>query len=48
MYCHPLTHEPLTRKGDFLVGERSGDRFPIEDGIPIFLTKEDLAGLNGR
>ena len=48
MYCHPYTHEPLRREGDFLVGDRSGARFPIEDGMPVFLSERDLEGLNGR
>ena len=26
----------------------SGDRFPIEDGIPVFLQPEDIVGLNKK
>jgi len=48
MYCHPLTKEPLRYEGEFLVGVESGVRFPIENGLPIFVTGDDLAGLNGR
>jgi len=29
-------------------GRPSGERFPIRDGIPVFLTPEDLTGSNRK
>ncbi len=54
---HPKTQEPLryetnvTKDGCFhqwLVAAESGDRFLIEDGIPVFLQPEDITGLNKK
>ena len=54
---HPKTQEPLryetivTNDGRFqewLVAAESGDRFPIEDGFPVFLQPEDIVGLNKK
>lgn len=54
---HPGTHEPLryeatvTKDGRFqewLLANESGERFPIEDGIPIFIQSDDIVGLNKK
>lgn len=39
----PVTRSPLRQKGDELVGEVGGLRYPIRDGIPVLLPDE--AGL---
>lgn len=33
----PVTRSPLTREGDFLVAQKGGLRYPIEDNIPVLL-----------
>ncbi|NCF67683.1 MAG: methyltransferase domain-containing protein [Chloroflexi bacterium] len=54
---HPQTREPLryetntTQSGCFqewLLANESGERFPIEDGIPIFVQPDDIVGLNKK
>jgi len=54
---HPQTREPLryetntTQSGCFqewLLANESGERFPIEDGIPIFVQPNDVVGLNKK
>ena len=54
---HPVMQEPLryesdsSRDGHFqewLVADESGDRFPIEEGIPIFIQPDDIVGLNKK
>ncbi len=57
LLCRPGTHEPLrlvsvqgpggTAKEE-LVCERSGERFPIRDGIPLLLDESTLSGFNQR
>ncbi len=53
----PRTREPLryestvTKDGHFqewLVADESAERFPIENGIPIFVQPDDLVGLNKK
>ena len=53
--CSPITKEPLRlisepgpdgRLSQALVSRKSGERFPIQDGIPIFLDKSDVSGSN--
>src|SRR5579884_1411428 len=48
----PLTKEPLelVRKAghEFLANPRSGRRFPVRDGIPVFVESGELAGRNRR
>ncbi|HVB97977.1 MAG TPA: methyltransferase domain-containing protein [Candidatus Dormibacteraeota bacterium] len=55
LLCDPLTREPLEMGGgkdsrgrawQFLWNPRSGKRFAIRDGIPIFTDLENLAGRN--
>lgn len=36
----PLTRSPLRQEGDELVAEIGGLRYPIRDGIPVFLIEE--------
>ncbi len=57
LLCSPGTGEPLrlvsvpTSGGiarQELVGEQSGERFPIRDGIPIFVDESSLSGFNQR
>jgi ubiquinone/menaquinone biosynthesis C-methylase UbiE len=57
LLCRPGTHEPLRLVSvegpggiaqDELVCERSGERFPIRDGIPVFLDESSLSGSNQR
>jgi ubiquinone/menaquinone biosynthesis C-methylase UbiE len=47
----PFTRSPLhvvsEKGGETLVGN-SGERFPVRNGIPIFLKPEDLTGDNGK
>jgi uncharacterized protein YbaR (Trm112 family) len=47
----PATGDPLhvvTEKGREALLSISGERFPIRDGIPSFLTASDLTGDNGK
>ena len=55
--CNPVTHEPLrlvVRPGsdgsvqEKLVSVKSGEEFPIRDGIPIFLRDADVSGSNKK
>ena len=54
---HPQTREPLRyeatvskdgRFQEWLVADESAERFPIEDGIPIFVQPDDIVGLNKK
>jgi uncharacterized protein YbaR (Trm112 family) len=51
LLCDPDSHEPLELSnktpGPFLVSS-SGRRFPIREGIPVFLEEKDVAGPNRR
>jgi ubiquinone/menaquinone biosynthesis C-methylase UbiE len=47
----PFTRNPLhvvSEKGVEALVSDSGERFPIRNGIPVFLTPEDLTGDNGK
>jgi ubiquinone/menaquinone biosynthesis C-methylase UbiE/uncharacterized protein YbaR (Trm112 family) len=53
--CDPLTHEALEiaweksgvgRTYEFLMNPRSGKRFPVREGIPVFTQAGDLTGRN--
>ena len=50
--CSPRTHEFLQliiEKGEeFLLSEKSKEKFIIKDGIPIFLIKSEVKGLNRK
>ena len=57
LLCHPVTREPLRlvaepgpdgSSQEKLVSVKSGEEFPIRDGIPIFLRGSDVSGLNKR
>ncbi len=37
LLCDPDTHRPLILDGDDLVSPATGRRFPIRDGIPVFV-----------
>jgi len=38
----PITKEPLTKKGNWLISSISGTRYPIRDGIPSFVSSDSL------
>jgi uncharacterized protein YbaR (Trm112 family) len=40
--CDPVTKDKLVYSPDkkFLVNKKTGDKYPIKDGIPILLPKE--------
>jgi len=47
----PFTRDPLhvvSENGSEALVSNSGERFPIRNGIPDFLTPEDLTGENGK
>jgi ubiquinone/menaquinone biosynthesis C-methylase UbiE/uncharacterized protein YbaR (Trm112 family) len=55
--CSPLEHAPLELAvqaalndgaGHFLVNHEHGLRFPIRDGIPVFVEPEEIVGINRR
>lgn len=51
--CNPMTKESLrferAETGDeFLIGVNSGQRFPIENGIPIFIESGEVTGENKK
>jgi ubiquinone/menaquinone biosynthesis C-methylase UbiE len=57
LLCDPATREPLELVGEpargrrceqFLMNHNSGQRFPIRDGIPIFIRDTDVSGSNRR
>lgn len=57
LICDPNTHDALelrtegdshSRPQEFLVNPRTGQRFPLRDGIPIFLRQGEVSGSNRR
>ena len=46
LLCDPDTHAPLTMAQDALLNPESGARYPIRDGIPIFL--KEVTGANSK
>ncbi len=46
LLCDPDTHAGLELAADALVNPESGTRFPIRDGIPVFV--RDVQGLNRK
>ncbi len=55
--CSPLEHAPLELATDesangetrqFLVNRERGFRFPVRDGIPIFIEPHQITGINSR
>ncbi|MGO9316354.1 MAG: methyltransferase domain-containing protein [Terracidiphilus sp.] len=47
----PFSGEPLhvsVEEGREALESKSGERFPVRDGIPVFLKPEDLTGDNGK
>jgi len=57
LLCDPATHESLEvqvefdRKGaqqPLLANPKSGRRFPIREGIPVFLNEAEVSGLNRK
>jgi ubiquinone/menaquinone biosynthesis C-methylase UbiE len=56
LLCDPLTHDPLQPpsspagpgEDDHLLNPASGQRFPIREGIPVFLEQADVSGSNGK
>ncbi len=57
LICDPATHDSLEikdetdargRAQEFLVNPKTGRRFPIREGIPVFFEAADVSGLNKR
>ena len=57
LICDPITHDVLeiqtksdahARLQEFLVNAKTGQHFPIRDGIPIFLLEGEVSGSNQR
>ena len=46
LLCDPETHVPLELSGDSLMNSESGRRYPIRDGIPVFL--QEVTGPNRK
>lgn len=55
--CDPITHEPFTLiseqvpggdHSEVLVGQKSGVRYPVKDGIPEFVSSSEITGLNKK
>jgi ubiquinone/menaquinone biosynthesis C-methylase UbiE len=57
LLCDPATHESLELREEasaggaaqpVLVNPKSGQRFPIREGIPVFLNEGEVSGLNRK
>jgi len=52
LLCSPVRHEPLKlikKNGqEFLVSEKSLEKFIIRDSIPVFIRQEEIVGLNKK
>ncbi len=57
LICDPITHDPLEVgtafdsrgcKVESLVNRKTGKRFPIREGIPVFLEDEVISGSNKK
>jgi ubiquinone/menaquinone biosynthesis C-methylase UbiE/uncharacterized protein YbaR (Trm112 family) len=57
LLCSPVTHEPLElasepgqpgESRELLIGTESGARYPLRDGIPVFLDESSLLGDNKK
>jgi uncharacterized protein YbaR (Trm112 family) len=46
LLCDPEKHVPLELSGDSLMNSESGRRYPIRDGIPVFL--QEVTGPNRK
>lgn len=51
--CNPHNHEPLQyvrepTLQEWLVGVNTGQRFPIQYGIPVFVTEQEVTGSNKK
>jgi len=55
--CDPYTHEPLKhvieeqakgKRSEMLVNVRSGKKYHIKEGIPVFIEDPDVTGLNKK
>ena len=44
--CNPYTGKPFLKKNNRLIDMKTGQTFPIRNGIPIILAEESLAGSN--
>lgn len=42
LLCNPYKGEPFVQDGEYLVGAASGQRFPIQAGIPVILEDRGL------
>ncbi len=43
LYFSPDSQQPLLKKGDFLINDKSGEKFPIVQGIPRFSPEVNYA-----
>ncbi len=57
LICDPITHDLLELKAEpdaygcfreFFVNPKTGQYFPIRDGIPIFIREDEVSGLNQK
>ena len=45
---NPYTGNSVVQDDDILADSRTGEKFPIRDGIPVLLRDEDVVGVNRR
>ncbi len=45
---HQLAAEAGGGRGEFLVNPELGLRFPVRDGIPVFVEAQQITGINSR